>query len=95
MEGHGVFNFALDSLNPHKLNKKLSVVFKELNCAAKLNVPFSFVLKNVEDGSCWYFYAHENNNFLERSTLVAAEKDLVKVKIVLNNTDLIESCTRD
>ena len=34
------------------LLEKLDVLSNTLNCAAKLNVSFVFVLKNVEDGTC-------------------------------------------
>ena len=47
-------------------------------CAAKLNVVFGFVLKNVEDGTFRFYYARENNTLLERSKLVATNEDLKK-----------------
>ena len=36
------------------------------------------VLKTVEDGICWYYYAHENNNLMDQSKLAAAKEDLFK-----------------
>ena len=65
-----VFNFAMSSFDMSLLNDKLDYVFKELKCAAKINLAFRFVLKNIEDGMCRYFYAHENNTNMERSKLV-------------------------
>ena len=53
-----VLNFVLSSFNMSLLNDKLDYVFNEMNCAAKVNLAFGFVLKNVEDGSSRYFYAH-------------------------------------
>ena len=50
-----VFNFAMSSFNMPLLNDKLDYVFKELKCAAKVNLAFEFVLKNIEDGMCRYF----------------------------------------
>ena len=47
---HRVFNFAMSSFDMSLLNDKLDYVFKELKCAAKVNLAFGFVLKNVEDG---------------------------------------------
>ena len=64
-----VFNFAMSSFDMSLLNDKLNYVFKELKCAAKVNLAFGFVLKNIEDGLCRYFYAHENITFMERSNL--------------------------
>ena len=46
---HRVFNFAMSSFDMSLLNDKLDYVFKELKCAAKVNLAFGFVLKNVED----------------------------------------------
>ena len=47
-----VFNFALESFSPEKINSKLDYVFQQLKCAAKINLAFGFVLKNIEDASC-------------------------------------------
>ena len=55
---HRVFNFVMSSFDMSLLNDKLDYVFKELKCAAKVNLAFGFVLKNIEDGMCRYFYAH-------------------------------------
>ena len=49
---HRVFNFAMSSFNLSLLNDKMDYVFKELSCAAKVNLAFGFVLKNIEDGMC-------------------------------------------
>ena len=56
-----VFNFALDSFSAEKINSKPDYVFQQLKCAEKINLVFGFVLKNIEDASCRYFYAHEYN----------------------------------
>ena len=52
---HRVFNFAMSCFHISLLNNKLDYVFKELKCAAKVNLAFGFVLKNFEDGMCRYF----------------------------------------
>ena len=66
-----VFNFALDFFSAEKINSKLDYVFHQLRCAAKINLAFGFVLKKIEDASCRYFYAHENNTLLENSKLLS------------------------
>ena len=58
-----VYNFAIDTLDSKNLLEEIDVVFDSLKCAAKLNVVFGFVLKNVEDGSCRYYYAHKKLNY--------------------------------
>ena len=63
---HRVFNFAMSSFDIPLLNDKLDYVFKEVKCAAKVNLAFGFVLKNIEDGMCRDFYAQENNTIMAR-----------------------------
>ena len=62
------------------INKKLDLIFRGLKCAAKVNLAFSFVLKNVEDGSCWCFDAQENNTVLKRSKLLCTPDDITNMK---------------
>ena len=49
---HRNSNFAMSSFDLSLLNDKRDYVFKELSCAAKVNLAFGFVLKNIEDGMC-------------------------------------------
>ena len=67
---HRVFNFVMSSCDMSLLADKRDYLFKQMKCAAKVNLAFGFVLKNVEDGSCKCFYAHENNMIMERLKLV-------------------------
>ena len=92
---HRVFNFAMSTFDNSLINKKLDLVFKGLECAAKVNLAFGFVLKNVEDGSCRYFYAHENNTLMERSKLVCTPDDITNLKEKLQKLDIVELCTRE
>ena len=43
------------------LLKRFDLGFRGLKCAAKVDLAFGFVLKNVEDGSCRYSCAHKRN----------------------------------
>ena len=91
---HKVFNYAVETLNETIVNEKLDHFFNNLKCAAKVNLGFSFALKNIEDGGFRFFYAHENNTLLDRSKLVCTHDDLAKLKDFRNQTDVIESCSR-
>ena len=62
---HKVFNYAVENLNERIVNEKLDHLFNNLKCAAKVNLAFGFVLKNIEDGGFRYFYAHQNNTLLD------------------------------
>ena len=92
---HGVFNFAMALIDAHNLSQKPDTMFEKLKYAVKLIVACSFVHKNVEDGTFGYFYAHENNTLLEPSRIEATKEDLVNIKNVLKNTDVIEACTKE
>ena len=92
---HKVFNYAVETLKETIVNEKLDHFFNNLKCAAKVNLAFGFILKNIEDGGFRYFYAHENNTLLDRSKLVCTHDDLAKLKDFLNKTDVIESCSRE
>ena len=91
---HIVFNYAVETLNETTVNGKLDRLFNNLKCAAKVNLAFSFILKNKEDGVFRYFYAHEDNTLLDRSKLVCTHDDIAKLKKIVNKTDVIESCSR-
>ena len=92
---HKVFNYAVDTFNETIVNEKLDHFFNNLKCAAKVNLVFDFILKNIGDGVFRYFYAHENNTLLDRSKLVCTHEDLAMSKDFLNQTDVIESCSRE
>ena len=74
--------------------QNLDLVFKALKPAAKVNFAFGFVFKNVEDGSCRYFYAHENNTLMERSNLVCTPDDLTSLKEKLQKMDNVDLCSQ-
>ena len=85
----------METLNETIVNEKLDLLFNNLKCAANVNLAFGFILKNKKDGGFRYFYAHENKTLLDRSKLVCTHDDLAKLKDFLNNTDVIESCSRE
>ena len=47
---HKVFNYAVETLNETIVNEKLDLFSNNLKCAAKVNLAFGFILKNIEDG---------------------------------------------
>ena len=92
---HCVFSFAMSSSNNSYLNKKLVLTFNQLKCAAKLNLAFGFVLKVIDDGTCRYIYAHENNTAVERSKLVCTQDDMLNLKEKMQKMDIVDHCTRE
>ena len=92
---HRVFNFAMSVFDMSLLNGKLDYVFKELKCAAKFKLAFGFVLKNIQDGLCRYFYAHENNTFMEISKLECSQTEKTNLKSRIQKIDFVDICTRE
>ena len=92
---HKVFNYAIENLNAITVDEKLDHFLKNLKCAAKVNPAFGFILRNIEDGGFRYFHAHENNNLLDRSKFVCTRDRLAKLKDFLNETDIMESFSRE
>ena len=92
---HKLFNYAVEPLNETIANEKFDLFFNNLKYAAKVNLAFGVLLKNIEDGGFRYFYAHENNTLLDPSKLVCTLDNLAKLKDFLNKTDVIEPCSRE
>ena len=92
---HRVFKFAMSSFDMSLLSDKLDYVFKELKCAAKVNLGNGFVLKNFEDGMCRYFYAHENNTNMERSKLLCTQVHMTHLNDRKQKMDIVDICTRE
>ena len=92
---HRVFNFAMSCFDIPLLNDKLDYVFKELKCAAKINLAIGFILIKIEDGLCRYFHAHEHNTIMERSKLVYTPADMTNLKDTRQKIDIVDICTRE
>ena len=92
---HRVFNLAMSNLDNSLINQKMDLVFKALKSAAKVNLAFGFVLRNVEDGSCIIFYPHENNTVMERSKLVCTPDDITNLKAKIQKKDIVGLCKRE
>ena len=77
---HSLFNFAISSFNNSFFSEKRDHVINQLKCAAKVNIAFGFVLENLEDATCRYFHAHDNNTVMDSSKLMSTPDDIVNVK---------------
>ena len=92
---HFVFKFAMSSFNSSFLNENFDHLFNQLKCAAKVNLAIGFVLQNIEDGTCRYFYAHENFTVKKTSKLVCTQDDMVNLKENMQKLDFVDHCTRE
>ena len=66
-----------------------------MKCAAKVNLAFGFVLKNIEDGMCRYFYAHEITTIMERAKLVFTQADMTNLKDSMQKLHIVDDYTRE
>ena len=92
---HRVFILAMSTFDNSLINQNLELVFKGIECVAKVNLAFGFVLKNVEDGSFREFYAHKKNALMERSKLVCTPDHITNLKEKLQKMDIVDLCTRE
>ena len=92
---HKVFNFQMSKLDTKIINEKLEEVFNKLDSAAKINIALGFVLRNVETGEYWYYYAHENNTLFEKSHLLCTKADLITIQGKVEKFDIVEQCTQE
>ena len=60
-----VINYAVETFSETILNEKTDLFLNNLKCAAKVNLAFGFILKNIEDGVFRYSYAHKNNTLMD------------------------------
>ena len=90
-------NTEYSTLPCHPLTILCSTInwIKELECAAKINLAFGFVLKNIEDGMCRYFHAPENNTIMDRAKIVCTQADMSNLKDGKQKTDIVRICTRE
>ena len=49
-QNHNVLNFSFSKLDHNPVNEKLDQYFEKLDCAAKVNIPLGFVLREMETG---------------------------------------------
>ena len=77
------------------INEKVEHVYRQLKYAAKVNLAFKFVLRNLENGTCSYFYAHQNFTIMDKSKLFCLQGDRANLIEKLRKVDIVDHCTRE
>ena len=90
---HKVFNYATENLNAKIVDGKVDHFISNLKCTAKVILAFGFIFEKIEDAEFRYFYAHVTNTLLDCSKLACIKDDLTKLKNILNQNDVSESCS--
>ena len=88
---HKVFNYAVQNHIETVVNGKLDSFFNKIQCAAKGNLAFGFIVKIIEYEKVRYFHTHEKITLLDRSKIVFTKED--KKYQIVNKTDVLESCS--
>ena len=90
-----LFNYATDNHNAKIADEKLDRFFSKLKRAAKVNLAFGFLVKNIIDGTFRSFYEHEISTLLDRPQVVCTRDNWAKLKDFLNKTDVTEYNSRE
>ena len=83
----------MSKLDTKIINEKVEEVFNKLDSIAKININLGFVLRNVETGEYWYYYAHENINSFKKLPLLCTKADLITFQGKIEKFDIVEQCT--
>ena len=81
-------------MDQHSLSQILGTVFWMLIYAAKLNVAFGLAHKHLECGSFCCYYPHDSSVLTEQSRHFASAEELLKVKVAVSRTDVLDACTK-
>ena len=90
-EKHCVFNFAMSSFN-NSFQRELGSCDQPTEMCGRSQPCFRICSKNIEDGTCRYFYAHENYTVMEKSNIVSTQQGMVNLNENLHKTDVVDHC---
>jgi hypothetical protein len=66
-------------------------LYRQQTTAFKINLSFSFILRNIETGVLWYYHSSQNNaRFFYVPHLIRTEEDLERFLEELSRHDILE-----
>ena len=74
------------------IERQLRYIFKQQKKSFKLNLSFSFILRDSETGNFRYYYASNNQRYLESPVLISDTQSLNRLIERLRNEDVLEWC---
>ena len=87
-----IYNYRLYGLDDSFIEEKLNSIFADLDCTAKLNFSFGFILRNTEDPSEFrYYYAADNNPVFTTPVTMSNHHDLEFIKDRIDKESIFES----
>ena len=85
------YNLRVDSLDVDGIAAKLNDIFHKQTKSFKIQVSFSFVLRNNVDGSYRFYYGSYNNTLLDKPAVVSNREGLERFIQQLRDMDIFES----
>ena len=79
-------DFTYEHMHDHMRN-----IYTSNQNVFKLNITFGFILKNIEDDSYRYFYAHNNEGIFPSPYTVSNTDDLIQLFRKINQIDILQS----
>ena len=86
-----IYNIRINSVNLSELITKLEDIFLKQTKAFKINVSFSFILRNSIDGSYRFYYGSSNNSLLTQPQVIADREGFDQFVQILRDQDILES----
>ena len=85
------FNFVINNNSTYEeLHNHLRDIYQRMNNSFKINMAFGFILKNVEDESYRYFYAHNNAGIFDTPKTISNANDLINLFQSLKQIDILQ-----
>ena len=87
-----MYNYRLEGLDDSFIEEKLDSIFADLDCTAKINFSFGFILRNSEDPDDFrYYYAADNNPVFLAPVTVSNQQDLEFIKDRIDKESFFEN----
>ena len=85
------YNFTLNDITSSTVPEMVHHIFRHQTTAFRINVPFGFILRNVETGELRYYHSCQNNSRLfDAPHLIRNEEDLENFFDDLSRHDILE-----
>ena len=85
------YSFTLHEMTASTFPEMVRYLYRQQTTAFKINLSFSFILRNIETGVLWYYHSSQNNaRFFYVPHLIRTEEDLERFLEELSRHDILE-----
>ena len=86
------YNFRVNGeFSYETLHEHVREIYRASQSAFRINITFGFILKNIEDGSYRYFYAHNNEGVFSSPFTISNADDVLQLFRKINQLDILQS----